>query len=79
MLPRSRLPWTQPSSIDPSGGDDAVPSVCSASLLTIAEESHSRVHPGAIQTLINKHGPGTFGKHSIVACQGVDLDSAAAN
>lgn len=61
--PEISPPLDSAQSIDP-GGDDAAPSVCPASLLTIAEESHSRVHPGAIQTLINKHGPGTFGKHS---------------
>lgn len=50
--PEISPPLDSAQSID-SGGDDAVPSVCPASLLTIAEEVHPRVHPGAIQTLIN--------------------------
>lgn len=48
LVPNISPPFDSAQSIDLSGGDDAVlASVCPASLLTIAEELHPRVHPRA--------------------------------
>lgn len=78
MYPRSRLPCSA-QSIDLAGGDDAAaPSVCPASLLTIAEE----LHPRALRSDSSPNQPARAWDSSesvpIAACQGVNLDSAAA-
>lgn len=64
MYPISR-PLDSAQSIDLTGGDDAAaPSVCPASLLTIAEELHPRALQSDSSPNQTSTGLGLFGKHS---------------